>query len=173
MLLEVVANALYYNPALTLQVLEAKGHTAAVFTLWFRTIPKFKECVYTMSPQMAVASYKRILQQTVKGFYSQFPLSSHQRSTLFKATPCHFGAQKCVYWHPDFSRFYDKKLVILGLTSVFGMGYNNLPQLVQHGSKQILDTLIKLIGETEEIRKGNHSVTTAQHNNHKTNANPF
>lgn len=92
LLLEVIANALYYNPALTLHTLETKGHTAAVFTLWFRLIPKFKD-------------------------------------------------------------FYDKKLVILGLSAIFGVGYNNLPPLVQNGSKQILDTLMKLIGETEEMRK--------------------
>jgi len=92
LLLETIANTLYYNPLLTLRVLEAKGLVTPVFTLWFQTIPKFKQ-------------------------------------------------------------FYDKKLIILGLAAIFGVRYNNLPPVIQQGSKQILETLIKLLGQTEEDRK--------------------
>jgi len=39
-LLEVIANSLYYNPLLALQVLESKGFTTEVFTYWFKLLNK-------------------------------------------------------------------------------------------------------------------------------------
>lgn len=42
LLIEVIANALYYNPALTLQILEAQGATQAVFGQWLEAIPMFR-----------------------------------------------------------------------------------------------------------------------------------
>lgn len=41
-LLEMVINAVYYNPRLTLQVLESKGWTNKFFSAWFSNIDNFK-----------------------------------------------------------------------------------------------------------------------------------
>lgn len=42
LLLEVVVNSLYYNPPLLLNILEKRGWTQEVFSMWFTLIPKFK-----------------------------------------------------------------------------------------------------------------------------------
>ncbi|CEP15700.1 hypothetical protein [Parasitella parasitica] len=39
--IEVVVNCIYYNPALTLRLLEENSWTQGFFTLWFNTLPKF------------------------------------------------------------------------------------------------------------------------------------
>ncbi|KAH8690809.1 armadillo-type protein [Talaromyces proteolyticus] len=41
-LMEMVVNAIYYNPALSLQVLEAKGWTNKFFSAWFSNIDNFR-----------------------------------------------------------------------------------------------------------------------------------
>lgn len=41
-LMEMVINAIYYNPALTLQILEAKGWTNKFFSAWFSSIDSFR-----------------------------------------------------------------------------------------------------------------------------------
>ena len=40
-LMEMVINAIYYNPLLTLQILEAKGWTNRFFSLWFGSMTQF------------------------------------------------------------------------------------------------------------------------------------
>jgi len=92
LLIEVIANALYYNPGLTLQILEAQGLTTTVFSIWLQAIPLFK-------------------------------------------------------------RQFDIKLIALGLSSVFELRLASLPPLIQHGAKQILEALVKLLKKSEELRK--------------------
>lgn len=41
-LMEMIINAIYYNPALTLQILEAKGWTNKFFSTWFSNIDSFR-----------------------------------------------------------------------------------------------------------------------------------
>jgi hypothetical protein len=41
-LMEMIINAIYYNPALSLQVLEAKGWTNKFFSTWFSSIDQFR-----------------------------------------------------------------------------------------------------------------------------------
>lgn len=41
-LMEMVINAIYYNPALTLQILEVKGWTNKFFSAWFSNIDSFR-----------------------------------------------------------------------------------------------------------------------------------
>jgi len=90
--LELVADALLYNPYLTLQFLESKGLVPSVFTLWLQTIRKFKY-------------------------------------------------------------YFDQKIVLLGLSSVFSVRYEALPPGIKQGLKQIIETLLKLLEKTEEYRK--------------------
>lgn len=40
-LMEMIINAIYYNPILTLQVLESKGWTNKFFSLWFGSMDSF------------------------------------------------------------------------------------------------------------------------------------
>lgn len=92
LLLEAIANSIYYNAPLVLHILQARDMVPTVFTIWFQTIPKFK-------------------------------------------------------------RFYDKKLIILGLGAVFNVRTGSLPPAIQQGSAQILATLLQLLSATEEYRK--------------------
>jgi len=39
-LVGVIANAIYYNPATTLQILEKRGWTKDAFNIWFQIVPK-------------------------------------------------------------------------------------------------------------------------------------
>jgi len=92
LLLEVVSDALFYNPLLALQILEKRGWIQGIFTGWFQLIPKFH-------------------------------------------------------------RTHDKKVVILGLSSIFTVAPNALPQIVKAGISQILTTIINLCASLEKQRK--------------------
>ncbi|KAL6058791.1 putative importin-7 [Balamuthia mandrillaris] len=89
LLLEVIANALYYNPLLLLQVLESRGCTNQVFSLWFSLLPMFK-------------------------------------------------------------RLKDKKLVILGLSSMLSLPIGQLPQAVQSSVKDMISALLHLLQDVEK-----------------------
>jgi len=93
LLLEVIANALYYNAGLTLQIIEQTNSTQAVFTLWLRM--------------------------------------------LFKS----------------FKRVHDKKITILGLSSIFDVNWQSLPTVVKAGFKQILQALVKLLNMIAEQKE--------------------
>mmetsp|Transcript_5295 Transcript_5295/g.7439 ORF Transcript_5295/g.7439 Transcript_5295/m.7439 type:complete len:1038 (+) Transcript_5295:129-3242(+) len=60
LLLDVVMNSAYYNPALFLNILEAKGWTQATFNVWFRMIPTLprildkKICILGLSALLAL-----------------------------------------------------------------------------------------------------------------------
>jgi len=92
LLLEVVSDALFYNPLATLQILEKRGWIQGIFTGWFQLIPKFH-------------------------------------------------------------RTHDKKVAILGLSSIFSVAPNALPQIVKAGISQILSTIINLCSGLERQRK--------------------
>ncbi|PFH56452.1 hypothetical protein XA68_16482 [Ophiocordyceps unilateralis] len=59
-LMEMVINAIYYNPLLALQVLENKGWTNRFFSLWFGSMPAFsrvhdkKLCIVAISALLSV-----------------------------------------------------------------------------------------------------------------------
>jgi hypothetical protein len=53
--LGVVINAIYYNPQLTLQLLDHAGQTTSFFTTWFNTIPKFTRLHDRKLSVMAIA----------------------------------------------------------------------------------------------------------------------
>jgi len=85
LLLEVIANSLYYNPELTLTIIEQNNFTQVVFTLWFQLV--------------------------------------------FKA----------------FKRVHDKKITILGLSSILDVNWASLPAVIKAGFRQILQALVRLL----------------------------
>lgn len=60
-LMEMVINAIYYNPMLTLQVLESNGWTNRFFSLWFGTMTTFtrvhdkKLCIVAISSLLSIS----------------------------------------------------------------------------------------------------------------------
>ena len=83
-LMEMVINAIYYNPVMTLQVLENKGWTNKFFSLWFGGMTSFsrvhdkKLCIVAISallslradqiPASVSTGWPRLLQGTVEIF---------------------------------------------------------------------------------------------------------
>lgn len=83
-LMEMVINAIYYNPVMTLQVLETKGWTNKFFSLWFGGMTSFsrvhdkKLCIVAISallslkgdqiPASVSTGWPRLLQGTVEIF---------------------------------------------------------------------------------------------------------
>eukprot|EP01112_Ceratiomyxa_fruticulosa_P010852 TRINITY_DN2888_c0_g1_i1.p1 TRINITY_DN2888_c0_g1~~TRINITY_DN2888_c0_g1_i1.p1 ORF type:complete len:1156 (-),score=266.57 TRINITY_DN2888_c0_g1_i1:100-3441(-) len=84
LLFTLIANCLYYNPALTLHVLESRALTGRVFTLWINNLKSFR-------------------------------------------------------------RFCDRKVSVLGLSSIFDMPFSSLPESIQKGSKIIVSQLIQYL----------------------------
>jgi hypothetical protein len=61
-LMEMVVNSIYYNPALALQVLEAKGLTNKFFSAWFSNIDNFRR---VHDKKLSIAAISSLL--TLKG----------------------------------------------------------------------------------------------------------
>mmetsp|Transcript_36591 Transcript_36591/g.59153 ORF Transcript_36591/g.59153 Transcript_36591/m.59153 type:complete len:1025 (+) Transcript_36591:45-3119(+) len=93
MLLEVVADGLYYNPLICIAHLEARRVTAEVFFAW-------------------------------------------------------------IHLRDKFPTQYDKKVVILGLTSLLAVPVSNLPPSVLQFLPQILDAALKLLVDLQQQREG-------------------
>ncbi|RDW66942.1 ARM repeat-containing protein [Coleophoma crateriformis] len=98
-LMEMVINAIYYNPVLTLQVLEAKGWTNKFFSLWFSSIDNFARvhdkklsiaaivALLTLNPDQVPVSvqqgWPRLLQGIVRLFQT-LPAAMKNREEALK-----------------------------------------------------------------------------------------
>lgn len=96
-LMEMVINAIHYNPILTLQVLEAKGWTNRFFSLWFSSMTSFsrvhdkKLCIVAISallnlnpehiPASVAVGWPRLLQGITELFRT---LPAAQRSKFLQ-----------------------------------------------------------------------------------------
>jgi hypothetical protein len=75
MLLEVFANAIIYNPALALNIMESRNWTSFVFSLWFQLVPNFtrthdkKIAICALCSLLALPN--EALPMVVKGGYKQ------------------------------------------------------------------------------------------------------
>ncbi|XP_078156294.1 importin beta-like SAD2 [Carex rostrata] len=102
LLIQVIANALFYNPSLTLAILHKLGVAAEVFNLWFM-----------------------MLQQTKKS-----------------------GVRK------NFNREHDKKVCLLGLTSLISLPADQLPpEALERVFKSTLELLVSYKDQVEESKK--------------------
>lgn len=70
-LMEMVINAIYYNPALTLQILEAKGWTNKFFSAWFSNIDSFRR---VHDKKLSIAAISSLLTLNSE----DVPVSVHQ-----------------------------------------------------------------------------------------------
>lgn len=98
-LMEMVINAIYYNPVLALHVLEAKGWTNKFFSLWFGSIDAFSRvhdktlaiaaivALLTLNPDQVPASvqqgWPRLLQGIVRLFQT-LPAAAKNREEALK-----------------------------------------------------------------------------------------
>lgn len=98
-LMEMVINAIYYNPVLTLHVLESKGWTNKFFSLWFSSIDSFTRvhdkklsiaaivALLTMTPDQVPVSvqqgWPRLLQGIVRLFQT-LPAATKNREEALK-----------------------------------------------------------------------------------------
>ncbi|GLJ28027.1 hypothetical protein SUGI_0550340 [Cryptomeria japonica] len=104
LLMEVIANALYYNPALTLDILQKLGVTTQVFNLWFQMLQEAKK-----------------------------------------------SGQKA-----NFKREHDKKVCILGLTSLLSLPPGMIPEeSLGRIFTAILDLLVAYKEQVAEAAKNN------------------
>lgn len=99
-LMEMVINAIYYNPVLALHVLEAKGWTNKFFSLWFGSIDSFSRvhdktlaiaaivALLTLNPDQVPASvqqgWPRLLQGIVRLFQT-LPAAEKNREEALKS----------------------------------------------------------------------------------------
>jgi hypothetical protein len=100
LLIQVVANALYYNPMLTIQILQKHGVTGAVFQKWFEMI-------------FAATKKGRVL---------------------------------------HFKRETDKKINIIGLSTILQLPPSQLPPELSAGLNQIIQGACKLLNDLKELR---------------------
>lgn len=97
-LMEMVINAIYYNPILALHVLEAKGWTNKFFSLWFSSIDSFSRvhdktlsisaivALLTLDPQQVPVSvqqgWPRLLQGIVRLFQTLPAAAANRKEAL-------------------------------------------------------------------------------------------
>ena len=97
-LMEMVINAIYYNPVLALHVLEAKGWTNKFFSLWFSSIDSFSRvhdktlsisaivALLTLDPQQVPVSvqqgWPRLLQGIVRLFQTLPAAAANRKEAL-------------------------------------------------------------------------------------------
>ena len=101
-LMEVVINAIYYNPALALQVLEAHGWTNKFFTLWFTNIDSFtrvhdkKLCISAISALLPLRA-----EEVPVSVQQGWPRLLHGAARLFQTLPS--ALKSMSYPNPLFS----------------------------------------------------------------------
>lgn len=69
--IEVIVNAIYYNPAVTLQVLEQNNATNAFFTLWLQNIALFSRVHDKKLSILAILSIVQLPQQSIPASFGQ------------------------------------------------------------------------------------------------------
>jgi importin-7 len=103
-LMEMVINAIYYNPLLALQVLESKGWTNKFFSAWFSNIDNFRR---VHDKKLSIAAISSLL--TLKA--SDVPASIQQGwprllqgvTRLFQTLPAAIKRMCTLPWGPVFS----------------------------------------------------------------------
>ncbi|KAI6088473.1 ARM repeat-containing protein [Hypoxylon rubiginosum] len=87
-LMEMVINAIYYNPILTIAVLESKGWTNRLFSLWFSSMEHFsrvhdkKLCIVAISSLLSLTA-----DQIPASVSVGWPRLMHGITSLFKTLP--------------------------------------------------------------------------------------
>ena len=110
-LVEMVINAIHYNPLMTLQILEAKGWTNRFFSLWFGSMSSFsrvhdkKLCIVAiaallnlnqeMVPQSVSVGWPRLL-QGITELFRTLPSAMKSRYHLFLLTVIHANTKQTV-----------------------------------------------------------------------------
>jgi hypothetical protein len=94
-LMEMIINAIYYNPALSLQVLEAKGWTNKFFSTWFSSIDQFRRVHDKKLSIAAISSLLTMKAADVPASIQQgWPRLLQGVTRLFQTLP---AALKCMF----------------------------------------------------------------------------
>jgi hypothetical protein len=135
LLVEVVANAFYYNTPLALGILQRFGIATEIFTLWFQMLQEKKK-------SGARSNFKRWVNLNFFNLYLTL-------SSLFSS---HFFQDNILPWFT--CREHDKKVCILGLTSLFSLPAGQLPgEVLPHVFRALLELLVAYKDQLAEAAK--------------------
>ena len=99
-LIEMVVNAVYYNPPLAFRVLEARGNTNKFFSAWFSNIESFSRVHDKKLSILAIASLLTLqtdqIPSTVRGGWAKL-FSGVVR--LFQTLPAALKSEHCMEYH--------------------------------------------------------------------------
>ncbi|WOL14409.1 importin beta-like SAD2 isoform X1 [Canna indica] len=131
LLMQVIADALYYNPSLTLGVLHKLGGVASdIFNLWFQMLQEVK---------------KSGVRANFRGQGLFFVLYDHDISINSTGLILYFNC-----------RVHDKKVCCLGLTSLISLPADQLPhEALERVFKATLDLLDSYKDQVAEVEKQN------------------
>jgi hypothetical protein len=115
-----IANALYYNPLLTLDTLNKLGVAAVIFNHWFAMLQQVKK-------SGARANFKRYACLCFKDLFCRLHITYYKRRFMYYFT----------------CREHDKKVCCLGLTSLIGLPADKIPaDALDRIFKATLDLLV-------------------------------